>query len=225
MARARTSRRRGVQAASASAIPDATSVVYGPPFVANTVPAGVVAVPTAANAPSTVTVDASGRMREGNTGGVDGTYFTLAVFPETMAAGPYKVGAGQAAIQVSDRGVGAGYCNSDLNKAVFVIMCGNTTPCRLYTFVGGVVAPVGSSQAIFSTAGSDVIWIQYSLSGADIVYTVMRNATATTVTWTDTNGATIGTPGRKPCLAFRRTRSGGGAFASPGIDSIEAVMI
>lgn len=214
-----------MQSSAASTVPASTSVLYGPPFAASTVPAGVVVVPTAANAPSTVTVDASGRMREGATGGADGTYFTLAVFPETMAAGPYKVGAGQAAIQTSDRGIGAGYCNSDLNTAVFVIMCGNTTACRLYTYVGGVVTPVGTSQSIFSTSGSDVIWIQYSVSGADIVYTVMRNTTATTVTWTDTGGATIGTPGRKPCLAFRRSRSGGGQFASPGIDSIEAVML
>lgn len=195
------------------------------PFTASVTPVGMVVVPTSAPAPNTVTVDSSARLREGNTAtNTNGTYFTCAVFPEKMVDGAYTVGVGNAAISTSDRGIGAGYSNNDHSRIIFFIMSGNTTACRLYTYIDGILTPVGTTQSIFSTAGSDVLWIRYSVSGSDIIYTVYRNATATTVTWTDVGGATLGTPGRKPVAAFRRTYSGS-QFASPGIDSIEAAML
>lgn len=216
--------KRACQAASRVVSTGLTSMSYNP-FTASVTPTGLVAVPLGTNAPNTVTVNASSQLREGNNpANTNGTYFTAGVFAEVMADGPYSVSVGNASISTSDRGIGGGYSSNDRATMVFFIMCGNTTTCRIYTWVGGTLTQVGTAASTFTTSGSDVLMIKYVISGADIIYTVYKNGTATACTWTDTGGATIGIPGRHPLASFRHTYSGSN-FASPGIKSVSAALI
>lgn len=216
-----------IACAGAAVVPGVSSVTYSP-FTSGVTPPGLVVVQlSSAAAPNTITVDTNSppRMREGNNvTNTSGSHYTAGVFPETMIDGRYEVKIGNAQIATSSRGIGGGYCNSDRTKMVFFIICGNTTACRIFTYVSGTLTPVGTTQNTFVTSSSDTAALRYAISGSDIVYTVYKNGSATTVTWTDTGGATIGTPGRKPMVAFRHEYSGGN-FASPGIKSLETVML
>ncbi len=97
---------------------------------------------------------------------------------------------------------------------------------RLFTAIGGTITQRSTGSTATSATGTDVIDIRYAVSGSDIVYTVYKNGTATNLTWTDTDAAIVGIPGRYPIDVLRSIRTAGTNYQSPpGSDLFQAVML
>lgn len=143
-----------------------------------------------------------------------------------MDDGPYKVSAGHGGgTSSTDRGYGPGYSNGDGSIAVFAT-CFQSGSGRLFTAIGGTITQRSTGSTATSATGTDVIDIRYAVSGSDIVYTVYKNGTATNLTWTDTDAAIVGIPGRYPIDVLRSIRTAGTNYQSPpGSDLFQAVML
>lgn len=226
MAGSRNAGRRGVSASAQANQDTGLSSVNYSAFTASTLPAGLaIQFTTGAFATGlSISVNASAQMTEPNSITTNGTYFSGYAFNERMKNQPYSVGVGNALRANSDRGIGAGMCNDDGSAAVFFIMCGNTTACRIYTWAGGVLTQQVSTASIFSTSNTDVLWLDPAV-GTDglYTYTVRKNSTPTACTWKD-SAAVIGVPGRHPMAAFRHTYSSG-QNVSPGVKSLAAALV
>lgn len=218
--------RRAAVAASVAAVASGLSSVSYPSFTASTMPTGAFAVPMGgANtfaSGTTITVDASSRMKEPNSANVNGTYRSAAVFAERMAPGAYSVTVGNANISTSDRGFGCGMSNDDGSVIVFCMVFGNTNAPRIYTYISGTVTPVGTAGSGFSGSASDTITLKYTVSSGIATYTVYKNGTTMGATWTDSSNV-VGTPGRHPCVSFHHVYSSY-QYASPGCKSLTAAL-
>lgn len=162
----------------------------------------------------------SNNLREGNSITSNGTYISAYVFPEVMHTPLFTVTAGNAALSTTDRGIGGGMFSDDGSKGVFVIIAGNTAPCRIYSWSGGVATVQGTTSNQFSTSSSDLIRLQPSMSAGVVTWNVFRNATQLTCNWTDSSHI-MDLPGRRFGAVFRRIYSSG-HFPSPGIKSMAA---
>lgn len=162
----------------------------------------------------------SNNLREGNSIASNGIYFSAYVFSEVMHTPLFTVTAGNAALSSTDRGIGAGMFSDDGTKGVFFIICGNTTPCRIYSWTGGTATVQGTTSNQFSTSSSDLIKLQPSMSSGVVTWNIYRNGTLLNATWTDSSHV-IDLPGRRFGGVFRRAYSNG-QFASPGIKSMAA---
>lgn len=206
----------------AASRPSVTKRSVGLTFAASTVPPSTVVVPLNAGAPTTVAVDSSGRMQEGNSGTSGSPFLTATLWGEVMNTDFYDSSVQNANVATTDRAIGAGLSNSDGTRIIFFFMAGNTNAARIQTLIGGVLADRGTSAAVYSASGADILTLRPAIAGADIVWTVYKGGVPTAVTWTDTNGATFGWPGRYPCGIFRHFYQGGTQYKSPGIRSWSA---
>lgn len=162
----------------------------------------------------------SNNLREGNSIIANGTYFSAFVFSEVMHTPLFTITAGNAALSTTDRGIGAGMFSDDGTKGVFFIICGNGTPCRIYSWTGGVATIQGTTSNQFSTSSSDLIRLQPSMSAGVVTWNVYRNATLLGCNWTDSTHI-MDLPGRRFGAVFRRLYSNG-QFPSPGVKSMAA---
>lgn len=219
--------RAGAVAASAVVAASGLSSMSYASFTASTKPTGVVDAQFSGSLTFatglSITVDSSSRLVEPNSGTTNGTYLSGAIFPEVMADGLYQVTVTNALISNSDRGIGPGMCNSDGSVAVFAIICGNTTPARMYSYVGGTLTQQGTTASTYSTSNTDLLKLVPSLSGGIYTWTLYKNGTATACTWTDSAGL-VGAPPKHPTACFRHVYSSGQS-ASPGIKAISAALI
>lgn len=218
---------RGAITSASGGTSDGLASLDYPSFAASTLPTGLIAVPmSGANtfaSGTSITVSATGVMREPNSANVNAAYYSTGVFAEQMASGLYSVTVGNAALVNNSQGIGAGMSNADGSIQVFVIVCTNTTSARIYTWVAGVLTQVGTTSSTVSSSASDKLALVPSLSGGIYTYTLYKNGAPTACVFTDSS-AVIGVPGRHPVAAFKRTYSSGQA-ASPGIKSLSAALI
>lgn len=192
------------------------TVSYPSPFAALPAKGFDVAMTSGAGA----TAITSSALRESGSIVSDGTYYSAFVFPEVMHTGVFSVTCGNAALQTSDRGIGAGVFSGDGTKGVFFIMCGNSVSCRIKTYLSGTISDQGTFANTFSTSGSDLLQLRPSLSSGVYTWTVYKNGSATACTWTDSSHV-IDLPGRRFGACFRHNYSNG-QFSSPGIKSMAA---
>jgi hypothetical protein len=161
----------------------------------------------------------SNNLRESN-GTTTNPSYSAYVFPEVMHTPLFTATAGNALLQVSSRGIGTGMFSDDGTKGVFFIIAGNTTPCRIFSWDGGVLTVRGTTSSQFSTSSSDLLRLQPSISAGVVTWNVFRNATQLTCNWTDSTHI-MDLPGRRFAACFRHEYSGG-HFAAPGIKSMAA---
>lgn len=162
----------------------------------------------------------SNNLREGSSVVANGTYFSAFVFAEVMHTPLFSITVGNAALSTTDRGIGAGMFSGDGTKGVFFIICGNSTPLRIYSYVNGTATVQGTTSSQFSTSSNDLLRLQPSMSNGVVTWNIFKNGTQQTATWTDSSHV-VDLPGRRFGACFRRTYSNG-QFASPGVKSMAA---
>lgn len=216
MGMARKIHRRVVAAAKAVGISVSLT------FSGTTKPAAFVDVGLGANAPTSTTMS-GGILKENAPAAVDGTYYTITIWGDQMGTTFYSSEVTNGASgPSSDRGIGPGMANAAGTLALFAIVFANTTAARLFFWNGTTLTQVGTTQATFSSSGTDTLKLVPSLSAGVWTYTLWKNGVATTVAWTDSS-AQFSPPPKYPCGAFRRIRSAGAAYPSPGIKAYAAV--
>ena len=163
---------------------------------------------------------ASNVMYENNSTASNATYYSAYVFPETMHTPLFSMTATNNAASTTSRGIGAGMFSDDGTKGVFVIICGNTTNCRIFSYSSGTVTAQGTASSQFSTTSGDLIKLQPSISSGVVTWSVYKNGTLLTCTWTDSSHV-MDLPGRRFAACFRHEYNTG-QFSSPGIKAMAA---
>lgn len=190
-------------------------------FSGSTKPAEFVDVALTTHAAASSSMS-SGILREGSSAASDGNHYTMTKWGLTVpGSNPYWAQVTFGNITISGRGVGACMSNSDSTRVIAAIGRGDGST-RTY-----IVTHISGTRTVRATTGTSPQWespdnlrLVYAISGSDIVWTVWENGVATACTWTDTNGATFGLPGREPGGIFEHSYSNG-QFTSPGIRGFE----
>lgn len=222
--RAMQGRRRGVEAKTP--VGAYTSWGYAS-FTPSVTPPDIASLALSTGAPG-VAVDGNARLQN-LVAASNGNHYCAGRGP-AMAAGPYAVRVGNGGgSQSTDRGYGPGYSAADGYVAVMAA-CFSSGSGRLFTAIGGVVTQRATGSTATSGSGSDVLEMRYAVSGSDIIYTLYKSTgggafTATNLTWTDTNAAIAGIPGRYPIAHLRPVRNAGTTYYPPGIDLFQSEML
>lgn len=192
---------------------------YSFTFSGTTKPAGIIDVALNSGASNTTTV-ASGIIREGNSTAVNGTYYTLSIWGVLMNSSYYKSSVTNGLIANTDRAMGPAMSNATGTTVVYAVIRGNSGSSTIATAIGGTITIQSTTTTVFSNASTDVISLVPTISGGIYTYTVHKNGTATSLTWTDSTNI-IGIPGKYPGGVFRHVYSSG-QFLSPGIRAYAA---
>lgn len=191
-----------------------------------TIPAGSVQVKMVSSSQGDMYIQSPGSggyLIENNGTSTTSTQYGAMVFPASLATNITKISFTNAFTVTSDRGNGTGLFSANGTRGVFFIICGNTSAATIHTWDGTSRVQRASLAGLYSTSASDVIDMRNTISGGIVTWTVYKNNSATSLTWTDSSNL-FDIPGRYPAATFKHTYSGG-HFKSPGIKRVTAADI